>query len=158
MFKKLGAWFTQLWVKIGVVADKIDDKVEMYTPVAIKVCEGLETAVNSPITEFGMDLVTGIIPGKVDDKAWDLSSAFLQKNLPDIILKLKICESVSKITDKNLQMQAILQQFALLDVDTRTKAYIELVEILVAALADKKLTVSEIAKITAYVKANFIKK
>ncbi len=133
--KKIINWIMAIFNRTRVYVLK-------YVQPSVALVENLKTAMDSSL----VDLLTAVIPGNLDD----VIVAKMRQYLPIILQDLKIAEKCASLTDPNEILKCALE--ALKTYDTKSQ-YVYLAGIaqkLTDALADGKLSWSEIVSMVEY--------
>lgn len=136
VLKNLFAWINSFW-------SKLDKETKKFIPIAISLTNGVKQFVDSPVGDFTLDAIKGLIKGSVDDVLIDKIHAFIDDKLPEVILKLKLIYSIAEIEDKEAKIQVILNTLKEADISEKTNFYIGLSAVVLETLKDGKITMAE---------------
>lgn len=136
VLKNLFAWINTLW-------SKIDKETKQLIPIVITITNGIKSFVDSPIGEFSLEALKGLISGKADDIIIDKVHAFIDNEFPDVIIKLKLIHSIANIEDKNEKVIAILNVLKEADITEKTNFWIGLSAVILECLKDGKISMAE---------------
>lgn len=136
VLKNLFAWINTLWTRI-------DKETQRMVPIAITLTNAVKQFVDSPLGEFSMEGLKKLITGSVDDVIIDKAHSFIDNKFPDIIIRLKLIESVVAIEDKNAKALAVLNFLRTADASEKTNFWMGLSAVILEALKDGKITMAE---------------
>lgn len=143
-------FFKRLWTGIGRFFNDVFGRArkvaEQVIPVGIEVVENLKTVMDSPVPA----LLTMLIPGQVDD----VIAAKIKELLPGILLNLRIADECAKKQSNDEVIQCAIAHLRNYHPTARNAYFLNIASMLSAALADGKLTWSEIVMITQYTYEN----
>lgn len=151
MFKRFFKWLKKLFTKVK-------EEVRPLIPIAVKIVEGIKTAVDSEVVDVVTHILTTAIPGDADDKLVKKITNVVEKVVPQLLLQLKLVESIMDIDDINEQLKAIVRELKLSSDEVKSAAYSGLALLILESLADNKLTLAESVEIAKYYKEHFVKK
>lgn len=143
IFSGLAIFFRNVFTKARAIAEKV-------IPVGIEAVEIIKKFVDSPATP----LLTALIPGGVDD----MIAIKLREILPDILLKLRIAEECAKKTSNDEIIQCAIEALKKYHPTAQKAYYLTIASMISEALADGKLSWSEVVMITQYTYDNKYKK
>jgi len=132
-WKGIGNFFKRLFGGTKKIAEKV-------IPIGIEVAENLKLFLDSPITP----LLTAIIPGTVDD----LVAARLKQILPQVLANLNLANDCAKQTTPDKVVACVIAALKKLHPDDRDTYLLNIASKVNEALADGKLTWSEIVGLT----------
>lgn len=129
------------WIKkiIGLV----DNETKKLIPIVIAITNGVKAFLDSQTGEFSLEMIKKMVTGPIGDTLIDSVHKWIDENLPDTILKLKLVEAVANIPDPVDKAVAVLDILKKADVSERTGFYINLSAVILVALRDGKLTMAE---------------
>lgn len=141
LLKKVWNFVKRLW-------ESLDNTVDEYVDVAIKITEAIKKVVDSPVDDIIFTLLknTGV-NGALLDKV----QSTIEKKLPKILEKLLIIQDIAEIDNPNEQLKAILASINFKDDQSKAAFYHSLASMLIEDLSDGELSWSE-----AVVLAEFI--
>ena len=144
IFAKIAAIYTAVLAFIGKsitsAYDKLSSLGKEVVPVAVKVVQGLKTFVASDYD----DIIVAII-GYANTPAGKYASkvqTWLEKNLPDIAVKLEIIQSITELDGIEATTEAIMKKLQISE--NRGEKALALATELALYLSDGKLTWAEI--------------
>jgi len=105
----------RFWKGIKKAFHKLRTKAKHILPVAIKITEGVKKVMDSPVDDIVASIITNAIPGNADDILVKKVTQFVEKELPGLLIKLKLINSVAGIEDPNEQLKAIIAQLKISD-------------------------------------------
>lgn len=143
LFSGLSRFLRKLFARARVLAETV-------IPVGIDVVENLKLLLDSPITP----LITTLIPGQVDD----VIAEKIREALPKILLNLKIADECTKMQSNDAIIQCAIKHLKAYHPTARKAYYLNIASMLSEALADGKLTWSEIVLLTQYTYDNRLNK
>lgn len=147
-------FFKKIWKGISVFFNRVFARArhiaEKVIPVGIEVVEKMKLLMDSPIPP----LLTALIPGQVDDAIAEKIKAVL----PQILLQLKIADECSKKATNDEIIQCAIAHLKQYHPGARKAYYLTIASMLSEALADGKLTWSEIVLLTQYTYDNRLNK
>lgn len=147
----------KIWNFIKNIFNKLDEEVKELVPVAIKIVEGLKKVMNSGTDDVVAEILKYVIPGTADDIIIDKAKAFIEKELPGVLLDLKLVNSIANIEDPNEKLKAVLAQFKLSSNDTKNIVYHGLAALAIEKLSDGKLSWSDAVALSEYYYKNVMK-
>lgn len=150
-------FFSKIWNGVKRLYDKLVDKTRELVPVAINIVEGVKTVVDSPVDDIVAELLKKAIPGVKDDIVIDKVHGIIIKQVPIILSRLLMIDSIANIKDPNQQLQAIVKQLRVSSDEQKNVAYHGLATLVLEQLSDGKLTWGEAAMISEYYYQNFTK-
>lgn len=146
IFSKIGAWVQ------GVFA-KAQTELKRYLPIAINIVQKIKDYEDSPL----VDILTGIIPGTVDDAI----VKELRLIIPKILLDMELLEDVTNASTPE-QITDAIQKFVndlKFSSDTAKDAfYHNFSALILVQLSDGKFSWSEAVVDVEYYYQNFVKK
>ena len=134
LFKKLFTWIQKIF-------NSLDEESKKAIPVAISITSAVRAFMDSGIGEFSLAALKKLIPGTLDDVAIE----FIDQKLPDIIIKLKMIESVTLIEDKDEKVKAIISFLRLCSDEEQNTFWQGLSNMIYQALKDGNLSWGEVS-------------
>lgn len=133
----------KFWKGIKKAFYKLRAKTRHIVPIAIKIVDVIKKVTDSPVDNFILSIVTGSIPGDADDILVKKVTEFVEKEIPRLLLKLRLINSIAGIEDPNEQLRAIIAEFQPMDKETR-KYYLHAIATkAIEFLSDDQLSWSE---------------
>lgn len=148
----------KLWAFISKVWDGLNAKTKTLVPVAIKVVEGIKTAMDGPVDDIILTIVKSAIKGTADDVLIDKIKLTVETWIPKILLELNLVNSIANIEDTNAQLQAILAQLKLSSNETQNIVFHGISSLIIEKLSDGELSWSDAIAISEYYYKNIAKK
>lgn len=148
--QKLWAWVKWLWLSL-------DKEIEKYVPAAINIVEGIKKVMDSPVDDIVLAIVKTAIPGTADDILIDKIKFLVEKNLPTILLNLKLINDIANIDNPNEQLKAILAELKFPNEQVAGAFYHSLASLILEKLSDGKLNWSECVLISEFYYKNVLK-
>lgn len=134
LFKKLFAWIQKIF-------NALDDASKQRIPIAISITSAVKQFMDSSLGDFSINALKKAIPGKVDDIVLD----FIDNNLADIIIKLKLIEAADRVDDKDEKVRIIISFLRVCSKEEQTTFWQGMVNLTYQALKDGELSYGEIA-------------
>jgi len=150
-------FFKKIWNGVKSLYNKLVDKTRDLVPVAVNIVEGVKTVVDSPVDDIVAELLKKAIPGVKDDIIIEKVHGIIIKQVPVILSRLLMIDSIANIKDPNQQLQAIVKQLRVASDEQKNVAYHGLATLIIEKLSDGKLTWGESAMIAEYYYQNFTK-
>lgn len=148
----------KLWAFISKVWDGLNAKAKELVPVAIKVVEGIKTAMDGPVDDIILTIVKSAIKGTADDVLIDRIKLTVETWIPKVLLELKLIDSIANIEDTNAQLQAVLVQLKLSSNETQNIVFHGISSLIIEKLSDGELSWSDAIAISEYYYKNIAKK
>jgi len=147
----------KIWSAIATAYEFIIGNTQKYIPIAVKVIEGLKKVMDSPVDDVIAEILKIAIPGDADDKLIEKIRKTVEEWLPKILLELKLVESISNITDKNEQLNAILEQLKFSSEETQNILYHGMCSLILEKLSDGRISWTDAVALSEYYYSNFVK-
>jgi hypothetical protein len=151
-------FLTRILLFISSIWANASKEVRQIAPIAIGAVNALKTVNESFAGDIIAALIGKVIPGNADDIAIQILRQKLKQILPKVILQLNIANYISKISDPNEQLKAILVEINCSSDETKNMYYHGLSALILQSLADGKLSWSESVQISEYYYVNIHKK
>ena len=133
----------KFWKGIKRAFYKLRAKTRHIVPIAIKIVDGFKKVMDSPVDNFVLAIITNSIPGDADDILVKKVTEFVEREIPGLLLKLRLINSIAGIEDPNEQLRAIMAEFKPMDKETK-KYYLHAIATkAIEFLSDGKLSWSE---------------
>ena len=124
-----------IWARVQSLFNNFPASLQSAVHIGVTVTENIKLFVDSPLA----DVLTAIIPGELDDTL----KAVLRKELPVILVNLKLAENCGSITDPQLITKCAVQTLQNLDSVIKS-VFLHNLSVMISQLAaDGKLTWSE---------------
>ena len=149
---------TKIWDAVKGLYDDLRGKTREVVPVAIKIVEGVKSAMETPVDDIVLHIVKTAIPGEADDIIIDKVKSFVEEWVPKVLANLNLIDSISGIESRPEQLKAILEQFRLSPDEVKNIAYHGLASLAIEKLSDGKLSWSDSVALSEYYFKNFAKK
>lgn len=153
---KILKWFKTAWLKFRSGWNNLDDKVKKVAEISVKVCEEIKKSTENGVFDTLSMIIDSVIPGD-QQPIFKLLKNYLVKNLPKIIIELKLVGSISGLNNPEEEMKAIIAQFKILNNDQMNAALQEISAYIIDAFSDGELSKEERKYIVDYAVENFLK-
>lgn len=134
---------TKIWEWVKNLYDGLMGGTKKYVPIAIRIVEALKSVMDSPVDDVILAIVKMAIPGDADDKVIDKVKYVVENWVPKVLLELKIVHSIADMTDKNQQLQAILDELKKLSPETQAIVWHGFASLCIEKLSDGKVDWSD---------------
>jgi len=134
LFKKLFAWIQKIF-------NSLDEGSKQAVPLAISITSAVRLFMDSTLGEFSIAALKKMIPGNLDDIAID----FIDQKLPDIIIKLKLIESVALLDNNDDKVKEIISFLRLCSDEEQNTFWQGMVNLTYTSLSDGNLSYGEAA-------------
>lgn len=134
LFKKLSAWIQKIF-------NALDEESKVAIPIAITITSAVKQFMDSSLGEFSIAALKKTIPGKVDDIILD----FIDDNLADIIIKLKLIESANGIEDKDEKVRIIISFLRVCSREEQNTFWQGMANLIYQSLKDGELSWGEVS-------------
>lgn len=148
----------KLWAGIVDLYDKLVGNTKKVVPIAINIVQAIKKVMDSPVDDVILEIIRLSIPGDADDKMIAKVKDLVEKWLPEILLRLKLVESIADIEDKNEQLRAILEQLKLSPDAVQNVYYHGLASLILEKLSDGKIQWADAVAISEYAYQHLIVK
>lgn len=148
----------KLWAGIVDLYDRLVGNTKKVIPLAINIVEAIKKVMDSPVDDVILEIIRLAIPGDADDKMIDKVKDLVEKWLPEILLRLKLADSIAGIEDKNEQLKAILGQLKLSPDAVKNVYYHSLASLILEKLSDGKIQWADAVAIAEYAYQHLIVK
>jgi hypothetical protein len=148
----------RIWNGVKRLYNRLVNKSRELVPVAINIVEGVKVVVDSPVDDIVAALLKKAIPGVKDDIIIEKIHGIIVKQVPLILSRLLMIDSISNIKDPNEQLQAIVKQLRISSDEQKNFVYHGLATLILEKLSDGKLTWGEAVMISEYYYQNNYKK
>lgn len=140
----------KLWAGIVDLYDRLVGTSKKVVPLAINIVEAIKKVMDSPVDDVILEIIRLAIPGDADDKMIAKVKDIVEKWLPEILLRLKLADSIAGIEDKNEQLKAILEQLKLSPDAVKNVYYHGLASLILEKLSDGKIQWADAVAISEY--------
>lgn len=148
----------KVWNWVKGLYEGLVGTTKKYVPVAIKIVEAIKKVMDSPVDDVILEIIRLAIPGDADDKMIAKVKEIVEKWLPEVMLRLKLVESIAGIEDKNEQLKAILAQLKLAPNEVQNVYYHGLASLILEKLSDGKIQWADAVAISEYAYQHLIVK
>ena len=154
----MGKLIRKIWSGIKRLFNKVEDATKELIPIAIKIVEGVKKVMDSPVDDVVLSIITEAIPGKADDILIEKITKFVEKELPGILLELRLIDSIAGIDDPNEQLKAILNQFKFTSDSQKNEILHSLASLTLDKLSDGDFSWSDSVVVAEFYYKNILNK
>lgn len=144
----------RIWDFIRGIFKGLSKELKEIIPVAIDVVQQVKTVVDSPIGDLAGDLVDAITNSNMAEKFKER----LRAELPELIIKMQLGNSIVNIEDVNEQLRVIFEKVKFSSDEARNHFFHGLASLVIEKLSDGELSWSDSIAISEYYYREFVKK